>query len=363
MKLLAKVFCLGLLLSAGLAVPGEVPTQDEVRRFQEIQAKQNGGQRLTPEEQEFAQRMMARLREQYAQEHPSHESTGLIPLTDMGQETYQGNDGGLYAGGANSPPSAHLNAGLEIARGLVPRDQEGRPAKDGKFVLVSIGMSNTTMEFQTFQTLATGLDLNPHLVIVDGAQGGQTAQVTADPQARYWQVVEDRLNRAGVSAKQVAVAWIKQATPGPSHGFPGEAKGLEAYLVETLHNLHGRFPNLKIAYLSSRIYAGYAMTPLNPEPYAYETAFAVKWLIADQIAGKPELNFDSRRGAVESPWLAWGPYLWTDGVKGRKDGLVWRREDVAEDGTHPSPSGREKVARMLVDFLKSDPTARLWSGK
>ncbi len=127
-----------------------------------------------------------------------------------------------------------------------------------------------------------------------------------------------------------------------------------------MHNLHGRYPNLRIAYLSSRIYAGYAVTPLNPEPYAYETAFAVKWLIADQIAGKPELNFDSRRGNIRSPWLAWGPYLWTDGVKGRKDGLVWRREDLGEDGTHPSPSGRAKVARMLLDFLKSDPTARAW---
>ena len=35
-----------------------------------------------------------------------------------------------------------------------------------------------------------------------------------------------------------------------------------------------RYPNLRVAYLSSRIYAGYATTPLNPEPYAYESAFS-----------------------------------------------------------------------------------------
>ena len=47
--------------------------------------------------------------------------------------------------------------------------------------------------------------------------------------------------------------------------------------------LKGRFPNLQLAYVSSRSYAGYATTELNPEPYAYESAFAVRWLIQDQI--------------------------------------------------------------------------------
>ena len=107
---------------------------------------------------------------------------------------------------------------------------------------------------------------------------------------------------------------------------------------------------MKIVYLSSRIYGGYATTSLNPEPYAYEGGFAMKHVIADQIAGK-----------VELPWLAWGPYLWTDGLKGRKqDDVVWKREDVGQDGTHPSNTGREKVARMLLEFLKKDATARPW---
>ena len=66
-------------------------------------------------------------------------------------------------------------------------------------------------------------------------------------------------------------------------------------------------------------------------------------------------------GKLELPWLAWGPYLWTDGLKGRKqDDVVWKREDVGQDGTHPSNTGREKVARMLLEFLKKDATARPW---
>jgi hypothetical protein len=102
------------------------------------------------------------------------------------------------------------------------------------------------------------------------------------------------------------------------------------------------------------------VTPLNPEPHSYESGFAVKWLIADQMAGKPELNYDPKKGKVNSPWLAWGPYLWADGTKARSDGLVYLREDLAQDGTHPSMSGREKVAKLLLSFLRTDPTARPW---
>ena len=64
-----------------------------------------------------------------------------------------------------------------------------------------------------------------------------------------------------------------------------------------------RFPNLKIAYLSSRIYAGYADTNLSPEPEAYQGGFAVKWLIADQINGSPDLNYDSTNGPVRASCL------------------------------------------------------------
>ena len=44
----------------------------------------------------------------------------------------------------------------------------------------------------------------------------------------------------------------------------------------------------------------------------------------------------------------------------RSDGLVWRCSDLAEDGTHPSDSGRQKAAWMLLDFLKTDRAAHKW---
>ena len=51
--------------------------------------------------------------------------------------------------------------------------------------------------------------------------------------------------------------------------------------------LKKRYPNVKIVYLSSRIYAGYATTGLNPEPHAFESAFSVRWLVQDQIQWEP----------------------------------------------------------------------------
>jgi hypothetical protein len=169
---------------------------------------------------------------------------------------------------------------------------------------------------------------------------------------------------AGLSAKQIQVVWMKQAEAGPAqHGdFPKHARFLQENLVKGLENLKAKFPNLRIAYLSSRIYAGYATTQLNPEPYAYEEAFAMRWLIQDQIAGKPELNYETTRGAVKSPLLLWGPYLWADGMTPRKaDGLVYTREDLSpKDGTHPADSAQAKVANLLLTFFKTNTTTKAW---
>ena len=324
------------------------------RRLEEIMAKRARGEEVSAEDRQFAQGAMARRKEQqtqrlaeYVSTHAPKDSTGMVPLPDLGKGTYKSEPGGLYPGGENTPPPAHRKAGLAAAAKIVP--------VDGKIVLLSVGMSNTTMEFAAFQKLAaqeTGL--NPNLVIVDGAQGGQTAAVTANPNANYWKVNEERMAKAGVTAKQVQAVWLKQANAGPTREFPAEARKLEDDIVKTLHNLRDKFPNLKIVYFSSRIYAGFAASPLNPEPHAYETAFAPKWIIARQIAGDAELAYD------KMPWLAWGPYIWSDGVKGRKDGLTYSREDLGADGTHPSDSGRVKVARQLLEFLKTEPTAKTW---
>ncbi len=284
--------------------------------------------------------------------------TGFPPLNDPFLRSYQGVALGLYPDGANQRPAQHDQAGLRLAGEVVPRDAAGRPDPEGgRIVFLSIGMSNTTQEFSVFKRLADeDLEKDPRVVIVDGAQGGWSADRIVRDGERYWQTVTSRLAAAGVTPAQVQTAWMKQAHPRPTLPFPEDARHLQADLKAIALTLKSRFPNLRLLYLSSRIYAGYASTSLNPEPFAYQSAFAVRWLIEEQIRGEPALSYDAGR----APWLAWGPYLWADGLNAREDGLTWRCEDFAEDGTHPAESGRRKVAELLLDFVKSDSTARMW---
>ena len=266
-------------------------------------------------------------------------STGLVPLSELKTKRYRGYQGGLYPGGKNVPSKAYLSQGLAASKRV-----------HGRVVLLSIGMSNTTQEFQAFMR-ATSADrsVSSRVQLVDGAQGGQDVETIKDPGAMYWSRIDQRLAQAGVTARQVQVAWVKQAVARETRPFPEDARGLQESLRSVISILRARYPNLKLVYLSSRTYAGYATTPLNPEPYAYQSGFAVKWLIQERIDGK-----------IRGPWLGWGPYLWTDGTKGRKDGLVWTCDDVRSDGTHPSPSGQAKVGGLLLRFFKTSPTARGW---
>jgi hypothetical protein len=79
------------------------------------------------------------------------------------------------------------------------------------------------------------------------------------------------------------------------------------------------------------------------------------------MKGDAGLNCDPAQGEVKSPLILWGPYLWSDGMKHRKsDGQFWERSDLVADGTHPSNSGRKKVAEQLLSFFKTDPHAQTW---
>ncbi|HZE57678.1 MAG TPA: PKD domain-containing protein [Chthoniobacterales bacterium] len=297
-------------------------------------------------------------------------STGNVPLPDLGPGTYRGYLGGLYPNGSNQRPPAHDAAGRAIANQIQPLNAAGQPdATNGKIVFISVGMSNTTQEFASKGSTAfkprADLDpgKNPQLVIVDGAQGGQDATMWLDPNAATWATVDQRLVAAGVTTSQVQVAWVKQALASPRNygAFPAHAQALQADLETIVRNLKTRYPNIRIAYLSSRTraYTNDAST-LNPEPFAYESGFSVQWTIADQINGLGNLNFDASKGTVVAPYLAWGPYLWTDGTNPRSDGFTWLCPDVVNDFTHPSNSGVTKVADQLLALFKTDPTATPW---
>ncbi len=301
------------------------------------------------------------------------------PLNDLGTDKYKGFQGGLYEHGTNTVPSDHNAAGLALAA-------EIKPIR-GKFVLLSIGMSNATIEFAGFKQLADADARVNHnsMVVINGAKGAITGCAwTTEKETphehgcrmpqflpnQYDRIRDELLKPAGLAEDQVEVIWMKNADPRPDVALP--AKDAEAYHYEReigdmARAARLRYPNLKLMFITSRIYAGYATVPLNPEPYAYEYGFSVKWAIQAQIdqmrGGSPDPiagNLDYKKGAA--PWMAWGPYLWADGTTPRSDGLTWERSEFQPDGTHPNPKGREKIARALLDFFLNSPYA-MWFRK
>ena len=318
--------------------------------------REQSGEKLAPEDQKYldeAKRQRGQGAQPQGQQQnqppPPPPPQNLVPLTEL-TAPYQGQDGGLYGGGKNEPsPELAARAKQALAR-IRPLNAEGKPAPDGKIVLVSLGMSNTTMEFGTFKRLAdTDTHKAPNLIIVDCAQGGKTAAVWAT-QDQPWEVAATRLQKADVTPAQVQVMWLKEANAGPTTGWPAATDQLRDDLRTDIKRAREKYPNLRLIFLSSRIYGGYATTRLNPEPYAYEGAFAVRAVIRDQPA--------------DGPVLLWGPYLWTNGEKGRAlDDLKWTREDCGPDGTHPSPKGQDKVAKLLLDFFTKNGNAKPWFAK
>jgi hypothetical protein len=362
--LLAVVVCFYVVSS--FANAQAVPAAIDWDRARNLYQREQRGEKLAPDDQAYLDQAKAARAKgqgpgQQAQRppQPPRESTGLVPLTDKAGPDYKGFKLGLYGDGENAPTAEHLKRAMEAAAKVVPLDESGKPAADGRIVLMSVGMSNTTQEFSRFVQLANGdAAKNPKLVIVDAAQGGKAADSWIEKTQPTWQEAERRLGAAKVTASQVEVIWIKQALIGPGRlgEFPKHAQLLEADLKKIVIVAKERYPNLKLVYLSSRTYGGLATTALNPEPYAYESAFSVQWLIRSQMKGE-----DKELADPAMPVLLWGPYLWTDGAKGRPgDSLVWTKEDLAADGTHPNRSGQQKVGELLLNFFKNDGTSKVW---
>lgn len=291
---------------------------------------------------------------------------GCTPLDDLGTGLYLGlHQGGLYSGGLNTPPPGHRDDALAAASSVVPRNANGTPDPAGRIGLISVSMSNCNQEFSAFERRADGDDhRNGRLFVVNGCQGGQALNVIANPNAPYWTNLAERLDAAGLAPGQVQAVWLKMADAQPrTTAFPDHALEGLANATAVLQNLKALYPNLALAFFSSRTYGGYGETPQHGEPLCYETGFAVKWLIEKQIAGEPGLNHDPNRGPVVAPVALWGPYLWANGAIPRSDGLVWLRSDFEDDGVHPSPAGEQKVADLLEAFHRFDRFSTGWFGR
>jgi hypothetical protein len=306
---------------------------------------------------------------------PSLTELGYIPLPELGLGTYTRDGhtelGGLYPQGWATRPPEFEAAVLEIARNQIqPLDTQGNPDPErGKIVLMSVGMSNTNIFFEGRPDLPytafhkrAQMDpaRNPQLLIVNGAQGTRAAMDWEPLDSTTYSTMKTLLAKAGGTPAQVQIVWVLHALreTGP---FPTYAQELQGYLEATARNLKVHFPNLKLAYYTSRERA-YLMYRKG-EPDCYEAGFSIRWMIDRQMQGDPNLSCDPANGPVKAPLILWGPYFWCDGLKPRSDGLIWTCCEPTSDvynNPHPQPPGAQKCADQLYAFFKTDPTTTPW---
>jgi len=275
---------------------------------------------------------------------------------------------------------------------------------------------NSEANQQSFMAQAfsdSSINHNGRLVLVDGAKGGETLLDwdPFDPSNPHCNQPEgcwynyDRIDNIltsnpnfTFSANQIQSIWIKDANPNPTVAlcppYPQPCSGAnpdadaltsERYMGDILRAVRQRYANLVQVFVSPRIYGGYSNTShdcsnqdgtgilcLQPEPFAFETGFSIKWLVAaqieevnpnghkDPIAGDIRYHVPPQLGDA-APWVDWGPYLWADGPHARNDNFPgWFPPDLRgtngsgdnNECTHPSVNGEAKVGRMLLNFVK-----------
>ena len=150
------------LMAADEAERPKTKTEERIDfdRAKELFQMKKAGETLTSDEEAYLQKAIEARRGKDSRGTAqsgvkSRETIGLKPLTEMSAaDRYKDEDGGLYGNGRNTPPDAHRKAAeTELAK-IQPLNAQGKPAKDGQIVFVSISMSNATQEFSMFKQKA-----------------------------------------------------------------------------------------------------------------------------------------------------------------------------------------------------------------
>ena len=270
-------------------------------------------------------------------------STGLIPLTDMGAPALPRLPRRSLSRRAQPPVAAYLRKGLAASRNA-SGGSTGRSSCSRSACRTRPRSSPLSSEWSTATPRRTR-----DLTIVDGAQDGWDARAH-EVRLRYWDLVDERLNEADVSANQVQAVWLKQSIAGEDRRFPqgcarrsrrtcGRSSAPCASATRTSASSISRAE--RTAAMRSRA----STRSRRPMTAAMRSVASIQ----DRMAA-------SSRGRGSAGARISGP----TGSLGRSDGLVWSCDDVDEDGTHPSKTGVQKVVNLLTAFFKTDPTARRW---
>ncbi len=244
------------------------------------------GEKLTADEADYLERAKA-ARRAGQQPQPGRanqpaggkEKMGFKPLTEMSaDEPLPGRRRRALRCEPEHAAGRTAQSGRSRARARAAARSRGQPAKDGRIAFISISMSNATQEFRSSKKSLT-LTRRSHRWSrsSDCAKEAKRWPNGLIPRRALGLKQSAVSLRRDISDQQVQVAWIKLANKGPRGALAEHGRKLEKDTLAVIQNAKSKYPNLRVVYLSSRIYGGYSTGALNPEPYAYESAFAARW--------------------------------------------------------------------------------------
>ncbi len=308
----------------------------------------------------------------HAQINCANDSTGLVPIVDLLTGSYEGYTGGLYPGGTNEVPAAHLDSGIAIANAIMPLNFDAEEdTMYGKVVFLALGGGSAQKSFNRFYSdfLDAGY-FDSCVRIVNACMEEYDLRDMFGPVAddTYWKEVNDFLQQADVKKRQVQAVWMM--TPAYTDTFTSTSAFIDtlslAY-INAIREIKVQFPNAQLLFLTGSPYGGYTdstswQSAALMEPASYLTDFAIRQTIAAQISGDTLLTYYGEE--PNAPWLAWGANIWADGKNARAyDGLRWMCPadyDAEENGYVLAGSGLTKVSTRLYDFFTTSPVTTPW---
>jgi len=302
-----------------------------------------------------------------------NDSTGMIPLTDMGFSKYGPYQGGLYPSYQDEMPITHLNKGKDLSNAMVPLNAAGEEDwVDGYILMVGMGGSTASNCYNAMIDTMKTIDYegtNPCLKVKGLFYGGKDLQNMIDSTTSfYWDYLEEKLVSRDESWDQIQIVWMQTHSELDIDDSILFVKAMIDQYIELLHIMADSMANLKQVFLTGFHYTGYthpshSLYNVLAEPKAYWGNIAIKLLIERQILGDPLLAFEGPNRVA--PYISWGPYFWADGANPRStDGLSWLcsefRDDDTGGGFHLEDPGKGKEALMLKDFFSTDQVASKW---
>ncbi|MBC8125515.1 MAG: T9SS type A sorting domain-containing protein [Candidatus Kapabacteria bacterium] len=294
-------------------------------------------------------------------------SIGHTPLTGMTTETWNGQLGGLYPGGSNVRPYEQQQQFLDLALSVRACRSDGVIDNvDGRIVVLAIGSSDAKSGFNNLALkYATDTLRNPTVRFLNATVDGLGLQKTTAGNAEYWGHVNQQIQIEGFSIAQVQIAWVMlDDTNNSDTTFPKAAEDVADQLRQLCVNLKVKYPAIKFVYFSGRPYSAYinpTTSTLGPgvrSPRDYLYGWGVKKIIERQIFGTEGYGFDG--AGAQIPAVSWAGYVWADGATANSDGLAWLCSDYESDGFSLSPSGSEKIGKVLYEALSQDQVSKGW---